>query len=204
MSISWAAALTTTDTARPAAAGRRPLSGYLSVVLPPALVLVAVLFLAGLRAELPPLDLLALVAGLGLVPGLIHKGTKGFFRRRGIADHWRTNLVSVLMLAGTAVCYLLPAGDPVPSTAAALTLGNAGLAFFRRWLNVSAHVSVLTFGVLWVIALYGSAWAWLLLLLPVMLLSRVSLREHTWKETLSGAAWGLGTFCCWLALYRGW
>lgn len=192
----------TTDT-KPST-GRRPLVGYLSLVLPPALVLVVVLVLAGIHAGLGAVDIVALVMGLGVIPGLIHKGSKGFFRRRGIADHWRTDLVSVLMLAGTVVCYLVPAGEPVPSTAAALVAGNAGLAFFRRWLNVSAHVSVLTFGVLWVIALYGNAWSWLLLLLPVMLFSRVSLREHSWREALSGAAWGLGTFCCWLALYRGW
>ncbi|MFJ2662516.1 hypothetical protein [Arthrobacter koreensis] len=175
-------------------------SKYFCIVLAPAAVLAVVLLLSGIRAGLPPAGTALLLAGLGVVPGIVFKGTKGFFRSRGLADHWRTDLVTVLMLAGTVICYLVPVPDPVPATAAALMIGNAGLAFFRRWLNVSAHVSVLTFGVLWTLAVFGSGFAWLLLLLPLMCFTRVSLREHTHAEVLAGTAWGLGTFGFWQVL----
>lgn len=175
-------------------------SKYFCIVLAPAVVLAVVLLLAGIRAGLPPAGTALLLAGLGVVPGIVFKGTKGFFRSRGLADHWRTDLVTVLMLAGTVICYLIPVPEPVPATAAALMIGNAGLAFFRRWLNVSAHVSVLLFGLLWTVAVFGNAFVWLLLLLPLMCFTRVSLREHTYAEVLAGTAWGLGTFGVWLAL----
>lgn len=182
----------------------RRASKLFSRLLTPALVLVVLLVLAGLSAGLGPLGIAALVAGVGVVPGVIYKGTKPFFRSRGLADHWRTDLVSVLMLLGAVICYLVPVPEPVPSTVTALVFGNAGLAFFRRWLNVSAHVSVLTFGVLWMISVHGLAWAWLLILLPLMLFSRVDLREHTLREALTGTAWGVCTFLCWLVHIGGW
>lgn len=165
----------------------------------PALVLVVLLLLAGIRAGMAPVGIIALVIGFGVLPGVIYKGTKGIFRRLGLSDRWRPNLVTALMFAGTVLCYLAPLQEPVPSTVGALFAGNLGLTFFRRWLNVSAHVSVLTFGVLWVITLYGPALSPLLLLLPVMIISRVTTRDHTLRETCVGSAWGLGTFGIWLA-----
>lgn len=175
-------------------------SKYFCIILAPAVVLAVVLVLAGMSAGLAPAGTLILLVGIGVIPGVVFKGTKGFFRSRGLADHWRTDLVTLLMLIGTVICYVIPVPDPVPSTAAALLIGNAGLAFFRRWLNVSAHVSVLTFGVLWTLAVFGSGFAWLLLLLPLMCFTRVSLREHTHAEVLAGTAWGLGTFGFWQVL----
>lgn len=142
--------------------------------------------------------MLLLVACIVGIPGAVYKGTKPVFRRRGIPDSWRTNLVALLMLVGTAICWAIPLPAPIPLTVTGLFLGNAGLVFFRRWLDVSAHVSVITFAALWVTAIFGGAWAWLLILSPLMMFSRVSLREHTPREALSGAALGVGTFCCFL------
>ncbi|MCC9175439.1 hypothetical protein [Arthrobacter sp. zg-Y179] len=184
---------------RPAAQLSPAVSWY-SKILPPALVLAVLIIAAGIEAGLGPVGVLLLLAAVVVVPGAIYKGTKGLFRRRGIPDRWRAALVAALMLAGAVVCYLLPVASPVPETVTGLLLGNLGLVFFRRWLNVSAHVSVLTFGVLWVIAAYGAGWAWLLILSPLMIFSRVSLGEHTLREALSGAALGLATFCCFLAV----
>lgn len=164
----------------------------------PALVLVIVVLLAGLKAGLGPVGVLLLLLGIIVVPALIYKRSKGLFRRRGLGDHWRTNLVTTLTFLGAVICYLIPVPAPVPATVAALFLANAALVFFRRWLNVSAHVSVLTFAVLWIIAIYGSSLAWLLILSPLMLISRVFLREHSWREALWGALLGLATFCCYL------
>lgn len=143
----------------------------------------------------------SLIIGFGVLPGVIYKGTKGLFRRIGLEDRWRPRLVTALLFMGTVLCYLIPLADPVPAVLGAMFLGNLGLTFFRRWLNVSAHVFVLTFAVLWVIAVYGPAWMPLLLLLPVMAISRLSLREHTLLETLCGAGWGVGAFALWLAQY---
>ena len=173
---------------------------WYSRLLPPALVLAAVVLAAGIDAALGPAGLALLLTGVVILPGAIYKGTKKLLRRRGIPDHRRTALVSALMLAAVVVCFLLPVPAPVPATVAGLLLGNLGLDFFRRWLNVSAHVSVLTFAVLWTTAVHGTAWAWLLLLSPLMILSRVSLRQHSLKEALSGAALGGAAFGCFLAL----
>lgn len=155
---------------------------------------------AGIEAGLGAVGVLVLLAGVVVLPGAIYKGTKGMFRRRGIPDSRRTALVTVLMLAAVVVCYLLPVPAPVPATVIGLLLGNVALTFFRRWLNVSAHVSVLTFAVLWATATYGAGWAWLLILSPLMILSRVSLAQHTRREALSGAVLGLATFGCYLAV----
>lgn len=177
---------------------RRKLASSFSRVLPPALILALLVVLAGLRAGLGPLGAAALLAGIVGVPGLLYKMSKRPFQRWGLPDRLRIKLLAVLTFISAATCFLLPLGAPVPVTVAAIFLGNAGLVFFRRWHNVSAHVSVLTFAVLWVVAIYGAEWAWLLILSPVMIFSRVSLREHTWQEALSGASLGLATFCCFL------
>ncbi|MCQ2001489.1 hypothetical protein [Arthrobacter zhaoxinii] len=182
------------------AAKLSPAASWYSKILPPALVLAVLIIAAGIEAGLGPVGVALLLAGVVVVPGAVYKGTKGLFRRRGIPDSRRTTLVAVLMLAAAVVCFLVPVAAPVPATVTGLLLGNVGLVFFRRWLNVSAHVSVLTFGVLWVIATYGAGWAWLLILSPLMVFSRVSLGEHSLREALSGAALGLATFCCFLAV----
>jgi len=161
-------------------------------------VLAVLVTLAGLNAGLGLFGAGVLVAGIIGLPGLLYKLAKRPFQRRGFPDRLRIQLLAVLTFAGALVCFLLPLGSPVPLTVAALFVGNAGLVFFRRWLNVSAHVSVTTFGALWVVAVFGEAWAWLLILSPLMMFSRVSLREHTWPEALSGALLGLATFCCFL------
>lgn len=168
-------------------------------VFTPALVLAALVLLAGIKSGLSPINTALLLTGIVVVPGLVYKRSKPWFRRRGIADHWRTILVAALTLLGAVLCYLLQLPEPVPATVAALFVGNAGLSFFRRWLNVSAHVSVLTFAVLWTVSVFGDAWLWILVLSPLMLLTRVSLNEHTWREALTGAVWGLATFGCFAA-----
>ena len=182
------------------AAQRSPAASWYSKILPPALVLAALVVAAGIEAGLGPVGVPVLLVCIVGVPGLIYKGTKKFFRRRGIPDSRRTALVAALMLAGAVVCFMLPVPSPVPATVLGLLIGNVGLVFFRRWLDVSAHVSVITFAILWVMATYGMGWAWLLILSPLMIFSRVSLGEHTWREALSGAALGLATFCCFLAV----
>ncbi|MER2138401.1 MAG: hypothetical protein ABS909_11165, partial [Arthrobacter sp.] len=174
------------------------LAASLSRILPPALVLAVLVFLAGLDAGLGLVGAGALLAGIIGVPGLGYKLAKKPFRRRGLPDRLRVQLLAVATFAGAVVCFLLPLGSPVPLTVAALFVGNIGLVFFRRWLNVSAHVSVITFGGLWTVAVFGGAWAGLLILSPLMMFSRVRLREHTWPEAISGALLGTATFCCFL------
>ena len=169
-----------------------------SRMLPPSLVLAIVVLLSGIKAELGVLGVAALLAGVVVIPVVLYKGSKGFVRRRGLPDRWRVQLLAVLTFTSAVACFLIPVAEPVPLTVAALFAGNAGLVFFRRWLNVSAHVSVLTFAVLWMTAMFGTAWAWLLILTPLMIFSRVSLHQHTLREALAGAALGLATFACFL------
>jgi membrane-associated phospholipid phosphatase len=77
-----------------------------------------------------------------------------------------------------------------------LVAGNGLLALARRWMNASAHVSVTTFAVLWVTDVVGTVFIWLLVLSPMMMLSRTALREHTWREAVAGALLGIVTYCC--------
>lgn len=174
------------------------LASACSRALPPSLVLAILVLLSGIRAELGASGVAALLAGIVVVPVVLYKGSKGFVRRRGLPDRLRVQLLAVLTLASAAACFLIPVAAPVPLTVAALFVGNAGLVFVRRWLNVSAHVSVITFAALWMVFSFGDAWAWLPVLTPLMIFSRVTLREHTLSEALSGAALGLATFGCFL------
>lgn len=178
---------------------RRPLASSYSRLLQPALLLAVLVILAGLKAGMSLMGVAAILAGIVGVPALLYKASKGLFRRWGLPDRARIKLLAVLTLASTIACFVLPLPAPVPLTVAAMFLGNASLAIFRRWLNVSAHVSVVTFTALWVTAMFGGVWAWLLISSPLMMVSRVQLREHTWPEALSGAALGVATFCCFLA-----
>lgn len=186
---------TTTEHHQPV---RQRLARSYSRIFTPALLLGVLVVLAGIRAGLNWAGVILLLVAFAVVPGLIYKRSKGLFRRLGFSDYWRPAVVTVVLFAAVVVCYLIPLRQPVPATVAALFAGNAALLFFRRWLNVSAHVSVLTFAVLWVTATYGASWAWLLILPPMMLFSRVSLRQHTWREALTGALLGLAIFCWFL------
>ncbi|GAA3290434.1 hypothetical protein ACFFON_10115 [Arthrobacter citreus] len=180
--------------------GARPaLAASVSKVLPPALVLAVLVLLAGIEAGLGVLGVAILLACIVGIPGTIYKASKRPFQRRGLPDRLRIQILAVMTFAGTAACFLLPVPSPVPLTVAAMLLGNVSLAFFRRWLNVSAHVSVITFAALWAMSIYGAAWSWLLILSPLMVFSRVTLGEHTRREALAGATLGLATFCCFLA-----
>ena len=162
-------------------------------------MLAVLVLLAGIGAGLGPLGVVALLVCIVGLPGTIYKASKRPFQRRGFPDRLRIQILAVLTLTGTVACFLIPVPSPVPLTVAAMFLGNVSLAFLRRRLNVSAHVSVITFAALWVISTYGVLWTWLLLLSPLMIFSRVTLGEHTRREALSGALLGLATFCCYLA-----
>ncbi|MGX5718024.1 hypothetical protein [Arthrobacter sp. MAHUQ-56] len=177
---------------------RQRFASDFSRALPPAAVLCVVVTAAGAKAELGLWGVLALLMGVAVIPGLIYKRSSSLFARLGLPSHWRTNLVAVLTFAAAVICFLLNLDQPVPATVAALCFGNVGLVFFRRWLNVSAHVSVITFGVLWFSAVFGSSWSWLLVLSPLMLFSRVTAREHSLKEAWAGLALGIATFGCFL------
>ena len=102
---------------------------WFSRLLPPALVLAVLVVLSGITAGLGSMAVLALLAGVVGVPGAIYKGTKGFFRRRGIPDSRRVVLVAALMLAAVVACFLLPVPSPVPETVTGLLIGNLGLVF---------------------------------------------------------------------------
>lgn len=177
----------------------RPLASSFSGIFSPAVSLSAVIFTAGILGGLGIAGAAALMIGLAVVPGAVYKLSKPVFARAGLPDHRRTHLLAVLYLTGTVLCLVLKPGDPIPATVIALFLGNIGLLLWRRRLDVSGHVSVLTFATLWVSAIFGGAWTWLLILSPLMVISRVALREHTLREALSGASLGLATFCCFAA-----
>lgn len=177
----------------------RRFAGIFSRIFAPAVSLGAVIFAAGILGGFSFAGSLVLTVGLAFVPGLVYKLTKKPFARWGLPDRWRTHVLAVLFLTGTVVSLSLDFDRPVPQTVIALFFGNIGLLVWRRWLDVSGHVSVLTFATFWFTSVYGSDLAWLLVLSPLMLFSRVSLKEHTWLEGWSGAALGLATFLCYAA-----
>ncbi|MBO1269507.1 hypothetical protein [Arthrobacter cavernae] len=177
-------------------APRFPLAASFSKIFTPAGVLLVVVVLAGVRAGLGILGVTALALGVIVVPGLAYKKFSLLAGPFGMPATWRTRVVTILTVVGALACALLNVPAPVPATVVALVAGNAGLALARRWMNASAHVSVLTFAVLWGTAVFGPAAAWLLVLSPMMLISRTALREHTWGEAVVGAFIGMVSFGC--------
>lgn len=170
------------------------LAASFSKAFKPAGVLLLVIILAGAIAGLGIAGVTALAVGVVVIPGVTYKKFSLVAQRLGLPANSRTTVVSALTVAGAVICAVLDLPAPVPATVLALVTGNAGLALTRRWMNASAHVSVLTFAVLWMIQIFGPAFAWLLVLSPMMLFSRTVLREHTWGEALIGAIIGLITF----------
>jgi len=161
--------------------------------------------LAGIQAGLGVPGVAVLAVGIIVVPGLVYTKFPQLAGKLGVPATWRTRVVTVLMVAGAAACALLNVPAPVPATVVGLAAGNAGLALARRRLDASGHVSVLTFAVLWGTAVFGPGFAWLLVLTPMMLVSRTALREHTWGEAWAGALVGITTFGCFAgASYWSW
>ena len=172
------------------------LAASFSRAFTPSRGLFLVIILAGAKAGLGSVGVSILAIGVVVIPGLTYKKFSLLAGTLGLSSNLRTPVVTFLTLTGVIVCALLTVTSPVPATVAGLVVGNAVLAFARRWMNASAHVSVLTFAVLWVIQVFGSGFSWLLVLSPMMLLSRTALREHTWGEALIGAFIGLATYGC--------
>lgn len=176
------------------------LAATLSGLLPPAAVLLAVVVAAGFKAGVGLPGICALTVGTVALPALVYKGFPQIAKRLGVSPNSKTAVVSVLIVSGTAAVVLLQVPHPVFPTLASLILGNLLLSIARLRLNASAHVSVLTFGVLWWIAVFGPGFTWLVLLPPLMIFSRTSLGHHTSAEAIVGAAVGVGTFGGFLGL----
>jgi hypothetical protein len=174
------------------------LARSLSKILPPGPILVLLVILAGLASGLGIGGAAVLVTCVIVIPGLLYKWSKIPFRRHGLPDYLRVRLLAIFTFLAAVICFILPLGALVPLTLTALFVGNATLGFFRRHANLSGHVSVITFAGLWIVSVYGISWAWLLVLSPLMLLSRVSLREHTLREALAGAFLGMATYAFFL------
>jgi hypothetical protein len=172
------------------------LAASFSKAFAPAVVLLVVIVLAGVNAGLGPLGVVALALGIIVIPGFTYKKYSLISARLGLPATWRTRVVTILTVVGVVSCALLHVPAPVPATVVGLVAGNAGLALARRWLNASAHVSVITFAVLWGTAVFGPSLGWLLVLSPMMMVSRTALKEHTWGEALAGALIGIVTFGC--------
>ncbi|MGC0239557.1 hypothetical protein [Arthrobacter sp. SD76] len=170
------------------------LAASFSKALNPPAVLLLVIVLAGVKAGLGIIGVTALALGIIAVPGIVYKKFPVLAMKLGLATSLRTKVVAALTLVGALTCLILDVPGPVPATAMGLVVGNAGLALARLRLNASAHVSVLTFAVSWSVAVFGGEFSWLLVLSPVMLVSRTVLREHTWGEALVGALIGIVTF----------
>lgn len=177
-------------------------AGY-SKALTPAGVLLLVAILGGLEAGLGAGGSALLAVGIVGVPGFSYKKFPLLARTFGLPQQWRNNVVIALLLLAAGACALFNVPAPVPATVAGLAVGNAALAAARFRLNASAHVSVLTFGVLWVTAVFGSPFAILLILVPMMMLSRTALREHSWRECAAGAVIGILASGCFVAASGG-
>jgi hypothetical protein len=167
-----------------------------SKLFAPAFVLLAVVLLGGLEARLGVIGSMILAAGIVGLPGVTYKKFPLFAGALGLQLEWRTKVVVVQTLIGAAACVLLDVQARVTATVVGLAAGNAALAITRFKLNASAHVSVLTFAVLWGTAVFGLLWAYLLVLIPIMLVSRKTLREHSWGEGLAGLLVGGAAFVC--------
>lgn len=171
-----------------------PLAHSFSRLLQPAAVLLVVVVAATAIAGVSHLGTAAIALGAIVLPGVVYKSFPWIARHLGIPVKLRTTVVSLLIVTGTVLVVLFRVPAPVFETLVSLILGNMMLAVARIWLNASAHVSVLTFGVLWWVSELGLAFSWLLVLPLLMAVSRTSLRQHTLTETVVGATIGVATF----------
>lgn len=176
----------------------QPLASSFSRAFSPAVALTTVVVAAGFKGGLSLWGVAVLFMGVGVLPAVTYKVSGRIFERYALPDKWRAHLLAVLFWVAALVCMVLQMSAPITETVVALFAGNVALLVLRRWLDVSGHVSVLTFAVLWVWAVFGAAWAWLLVLSPLMVLSRVKLREHSLGEAIIGALLGVATFGCFL------
>lgn len=175
---------------------RSRLAASFSNMFTPAVVLLVVVVLAGIKAGLGFLGVVILAVGIIVIPGFAYKNFVLIAGKLRLPATWRTKVVTILTVVGAFACALLNVPAPVLATVVGLVSGNAGLALARRWMNASAHVSVITFAVLWGTVVFDPAFVWLLVLSPMMMASRTALREHTWGEALVGALIGTVTFGC--------
>lgn len=175
----------------------QPASSF-SQALSPAVALTVVVIAAGCKGGLGLWGVIGLFVGVGILPAVTYSLTGRLFERHNLPDRWRAHLLAVLFCVAALVCMILQLSAPVTETVVALFIGNVGLLILRRWMDVSGHVSVLTFAVLWVCAVFGVGWTWLLILSPLMVLSRVQLREHSLRDAVIGALLGVATFGCFL------
>lgn len=176
----------------------QPLASSFSRAFSPAVALTTVVVAAGYKGGLSFWGVAVLFLGVGVLPAVTYKVSGRIFERYALPDKWRAHLLAVLFWVAALVCMILQMSAPITETVVALFAGNVALLILRRWLDVSGHVSVLTFAVLWVGAVFGATWAWLLILSPLMVLSRVKLREHSLGEAIIGALLGVATFGCFL------
>jgi hypothetical protein len=171
-----------------------------SRLLPPAAVLLVIIVAAAAKAGLSALGIAAIALGTIVLPGIVYKSLPWIAGSLKIPPKFKTATVSSLIVIGTTLVVLLRVPHPVVGTLASLILGNIMLAGARVWLNASAHVSVLTFGVLWWVLEFGPAFACLLVLPPLMVYSRTSLRQHTLTQAVVGATIGVATFGAYLGI----
>lgn len=170
----------------------------ISKAFPPALVLAGIVSFAGFHAGLNIIWTGLLVLVGVITPGLVYKKSAPIFARFEWPDRYRIFVTAGVSLGVGASTAMMDLPQPVPATMCALFVGNIGLAFARRWLNASAHVSVISFGALWILSNFGPLWIGVLILSPLMMISRVALKQHTANEAFAGLNIGLAAFAFYL------
>lgn len=172
-------------------------------LLHPALVLLTVMLAAGTMERLNPV-LSATVCVLSTaVPGAYYKLLPRF--REAPLESPTRRLITITIWNAALVTCLAVLHMPANFTASlgGLSVGTAALALARRHTNASAHVAVLTFGTYWWISSFGTTYAWLLVLSPLMMLSRIKVGAHSASETVVGFMVGLASFGAFLGMSAG-
>ncbi|WP_026536275.1 hypothetical protein [Arthrobacter sp. H14] len=131
------------------------------------------------------------------------------FKERRLPATWPHRTRSALRhgaaaAVGTAGLFAThAAGAPAELMQTSITLiaGSVILGLGRAWTNASAHVGMVTLLALWLASSLAPVSVFALLLVPVMVWSRVLLREHTGTQAVSGIVTGIAVFVLYLILH---
>lgn len=168
----------------------------------PILVLLTVMLAAGAKGQVNPALSVAVCLLSAAVPGAYYKLLPRFRNEQGSPTRrliaitvWNAALMACLVVLRMPANFIASLGG--------LTAGTALLAVGRRHINASAHVAVLTLGICWWIVSFGTSYAWLLVLSPLMMLSRIKIGAHSASETIIGFIVGLASFGAFLGISAG-
>lgn len=190
----------------PGDGGRWPAARVVSVLLHPFAVFVALALVAAWRLD--PSGLVRTAAGIGVAVAIVW----AFVLHRRRSGRWQTVDASrrherpalyllALLVAGGYWWWQGGRGSASSTGVLAVVVMLCVAAIANRWIKLSLHMASLAFAGVTLLALWPTAGAATLALLPLLGWSRLRMARHSLPEVLGGATLGLACGVVPLLLY---